>query len=143
MVVVLTALVVLFAVKLGIDVFPLGTNPIFGFGLFQVNWVAFPRRTILGLVSPLHNVTFAGAIAVGSGLTVIRRVSGIPLQTSEPVLSCGMTLIEPKIGLSEAFCALNELIFPVPEAAKPILGLLLVQLNVFAEPLKLTPPKLL
>ena len=50
------------------------------------------------------------------------KVKAVPVQ----LLAVGVTVMVAVTGVSVAFVAVNELIFPVPLAAKPIEVLLLV-----------------
>ena len=59
-------------------------------------------------------------------MTVIVKVTGVPVQP----LAVGVTVIVAVIGDEVALVAVNEAMLPAPLAAKPIAGLLLVQLNV-------------
>ncbi len=75
-------------------------------------------------------------VAVGTGLTVIVNVWGVPLQA--PPME-GVTVMVAVIGDVPELRAENAAILPVPDAAKPMLGVLLVQEKVAPpEPLKLT-----
>jgi hypothetical protein len=50
---------------------------------------------------------------------------------------CGVAVIVAATGLLPVFTAVKEAILPVPFAAKPIPGVLLTQLKIFAVPVKL------
>ena len=50
----------------------------------------------------------------------------------------GVAVIVAVTGVLPLFCAMNGAILPVPFAARPMVGVSLVQLNVLVEPLKLT-----
>jgi phosphoribosylcarboxyaminoimidazole (NCAIR) mutase len=50
---------------------------------------------------------------------------------------CGVAVIVAVTGLLPVFTAVNEAMLPVPLAGKPIEGVLLTQLKVFAVPEKL------
>jgi hypothetical protein len=62
-------------------------------------------------------------LAIGSGLTVIVKVIGFPLQG----LLIGVTVMVAVIGFGVLFVAVKEFIFPLPEAANPIAVLSFVQ----------------
>jgi hypothetical protein len=82
-------------------------------------------------------VRFAGGVNVGKVfITVIVNVCGVPLQPfNVGVTVIVATTVVPGVPLS----AVNDAILPVPAAANPIDGVLLVQLNVVpAVPLKVT-----
>ena len=63
---------------------------------------------------------------MGEGLTVMVNVSGMPGQPAAD----GVTVIVAVTGALLVLIAVNEGIFPLPEAAKPIVVLLFVQLKV-------------
>ncbi len=79
-----------------------------------------------GIASALHTVIFAGTTAVGVGLTTMLYVDEVPGQ----LLTEGVTVIVPVIGLDPAFVAVNEGTFPVPPEPNPILVLELVHMKV-------------
>ena len=63
---------------------------------------------------------------MGVGLTVMVNVCGMPGQPAAD----GVTVIVAVTGALVALMAVKAGIFPLPEAAKPIVGLLFVQLKV-------------
>lgn len=67
------------------------------------------------------------ALTTGSGFTVIVNVVGVPVQVVPPFVKLGVTLIVATTGALVVLSAVNE-ILPVPEAAKPMLVVVLVQL---------------
>ena len=67
-----------------------------------------------------------GKLTVGVGLIVRENVCTGPVQ----VLETADTLINAVIGAVVTFTPANEAIFPDPDAAKPIEGVLFVQLKV-------------
>lgn len=72
-----------------------------------------------------HTVCDEGAAtALGVGLTVIVNVLGVPVQ--EP--DTGVTVMVAVTGAVPAFTAVKAGILPVPDAARPMDGVLLVQL---------------
>jgi hypothetical protein len=73
-------------------------------------------------------------VNTGVGFTVIVNVVVVPVQP----LYTGVIVIVAVTGLTPGFSAVNEAIFPVPLAARPIDGVSLVQLYCVATPLKLT-----
>jgi len=76
----------------------------------------------------------AGVTATaGDGLTVMVKVIGVPVQT--PVT--GVTVMEALTAAAVVFIAVKEAILPLPEAARPIPGLLFTQLNAAAVPEKM------
>jgi len=66
---------------------------------------------------------------VGTGLTVIVKVAGTPLQTMLPMVAAGVTVIVPVKGDVPAFVAIKDEMSAVPLAANPIDVLSFVQLN--------------
>jgi hypothetical protein len=64
---------------------------------------------------------------------------GVPVQICPAKLKVGVTVIVAVIGAFVVFAAVNTGIFPVPEAPRLMLGLLLVQEKVVpeTEPVKL------
>lgn len=76
-------------------------------------------------------------VGVTNGLTVMVNVCGVPLHVGE-LPAVGVTVMVAVIAEAVALAAVKEAMSPVPLAAKPILGVLFVQLKVApAEPLKL------
>ena len=71
-----------------------------------------------------HKVWSAGSLTVGIGLTVMVNVCGAPGQP----FAVGITVIVDVTGVVPMLTAENARIFPVPDAARPIVVLLLVQL---------------
>ena len=74
------------------------------------------------------------AETTGVGLTVIVNVRGVPTHVAVPTVKDGVTVMVATIGSAVAFLATKEAILPVPEAARPIAVLLLVQLYVTVPP---------
>lgn len=66
---------------------------------------------------------------VGEGFTVIVNVLDVPVHVVGPVVKEGVTVIVAVTAEALVFMAVNDGIFPVPLAAKPIDVVLLVQLN--------------
>jgi hypothetical protein len=65
-------------------------------------------------------------VGTGSGLTVMVNVITGPVHP----FADGVTVIVPKMGTAPGLVATNDGIFPVPFAASPIAGLLLVHVKV-------------
>tara|TARA_R100000935_G_scaffold42272_3_gene64085 strand:+ start:2717 stop:2974 length:258 start_codon:yes stop_codon:yes gene_type:complete len=65
-------------------------------------------------------------LIVESGLTIIVKVFVDPEQLMLPLLKVGVTTIVAVTGLVPEFVAVKEGIFPVPEDANPIEGLVFV-----------------
>ena len=84
------------------------------------------------------------ALTTGSGLTVMVKVIGVPVQVVPPLTKLGVTVIVATTGALVVLSAVNEML-PVPEAAKPMLVVVLVQLYTVpvVAPLKVTAAVLL
>ncbi len=80
------------------------------------------------------------ATAVGVGLTVIVNVIGVPVQSVPPFRKLGVTVIVAVTGALVALVAVNDAMSPVPLAARPIDGVLLVHVYTVpvTAPLKVT-----
>ena len=84
-----------------------------------------PVKFIVVLNSPVHKVWSPTGSAIGAGLTVITKDSGVPGQPS----MVGVTVMVELIAVSVGLVSVNGGIFPVPLAAnEPIAVLLFVQL---------------
>ena len=122
---------VLVAIKLGILPVPLAASPIDG--ALLVHWkLSAPVGPVVGLVKlitavgdPLHSTWPVTGLTTGAGLTVIVNVIGVPTQ---PVGPTGVTVMVATSGPLVALVVTNGMISPVPDAARPMAGLLLVQL---------------
>jgi hypothetical protein len=121
----------LVAVKDAILPVPLAARPMDGVLLVQLYTIVPPVVGLLNVTAavaaPLHTVWFATAVTVAVGFTVIVKVIEGPVQTTEPLLYCGVTVIVPLIGALVALVPVKPNIFPVPLAGIPIAELLLVQ----------------
>lgn len=97
-----------------------------GLSLFQVNTVPAtgPLMVIAAVDAPWHNVWLAIAFTDGVGLTVIVKLTGVPPQPVE----VGVTVMVAVIGAAVALVATKLGMLPLPDAARPIAVLLLVQL---------------
>ena len=78
-----------------------------------------------------QNVSGPPAVMTGVtvGLTLIRKVTGSPVQVFMPVPVCGVTIMEAVAVFAneKLLIAVNDGILPVPSAARPIDVLLFVQ----------------
>ena len=70
------------------------------------------------------------AMIFAPGFTVIVKVLGVPTQVTPPKVELGVTVIVAVIGNNVGLIAVKPAIFPMPAAPNPIVGSLLVQLNV-------------
>lgn len=74
----------------------------------------------------------------GVGLTVIVKVVGTPLHPTLLLRNCGVTVTVAVTTFVVLFKAVNDAMFPIPEAANPIEVVLFVQLYTFAFPVNVT-----
>jgi len=97
--------------------------------LVQVNTVpaTAPENVMAVVVPPSHIAWLAIALTVGVGLTVIVNVIAAPAQALAVV---GVTVIVAVTGAAVLLIAVKLGILPWPLAARPILVLLFVQLNI-------------
>lgn len=90
--------------------------------------VTLPVSAIV-VIGPEHTVCEAGvAVTIGVGSTVMVNVTGVPVHTVPPLLYSGVTVISATTGELLVLTAENTGISPVPEAGRPIEGVLLVHL---------------
>lgn len=80
-------------------------------------------RAIALLVAPLHNVTLAGAVTVGVGLTVIEKLVVAPLHEIPPPVNTEVTVIFPVMGAAPPLVTTKGAMVPVPLPNKPMEGL--------------------
>lgn len=85
---------------------------------------------------PLHKTWPATGFTTGVGFTVIVNVVGVPTQ---PLTSVRVTVIVATNGPLLALVVTNGAISPVPDAGRPMAGLLLVQLNTVPGKLPTVP----
>ena len=130
MVAVTGVLPVLMAVNDGIVLAPLAPNPIDRLLLVQLYTVPATGPAIVTAVvfDPAHTVWFAIAFTAGVGFTVIVNVIGVPVQVVAPLVYVGVTVIVAVCTTAVALVAVKLAILPVPDAARPIVVLLFVQL---------------
>jgi hypothetical protein len=76
--------------------------------------------------APLHTVWPATVATVGVGFTVIVKLSAVPAHP----FADGTTLITPSIAVTPLLVPVNDAMFPLPAAARPMLASLLVQAYV-------------
>ena len=88
------------------------------------------EKTIAGIESPLQTTIFEMVFTCPLGFIVIVNVFAGPIQFVPPLAKVGVTVIVAIIGLVELFTGVKIGIFPVPEVAKPMLGVSFVQLYV-------------
>ena len=75
---------------------------------------------------PLQSSWSAGWLSCPVGLTVMVKVFVGPAQPTEPLVNVGVTTMVATTGEVPVFTAVNDAILPVPEAARPILVVVLV-----------------
>ena len=78
------------------------------------------------VLAPSQIVVLALHTTVGVGVTVIEKVVGVPVQP----FNTGVTVILAVTAEAPVFVPVKAGMFPVPAAASPIPGSVLVQLNV-------------
>jgi hypothetical protein len=130
------AVVVFVAVKLGIFPVPDATSPMLVVLFVQLYTIVLPIVIgIVGLVNvtavvgeALHTTWLATAVTVAVGFTVYVYVRGVPTQLTPPLVNVGVTVIVAVTGAVVVFVAVKLGIFPVPNAASPILAVLFIQL---------------
>ena len=118
--------------KLGILPVPEAAKPIVVL-LFVQLYVTVPpvvgeTNTTAAVDALAHTVWLDTGLTTGVGLTVIVNVIGVPTQLTPPLVYVGVTVIAAVTGALVALVAVKLAILPVPLAAKPIDGVLLVQL---------------
>lgn len=69
-------------------------------------------------------------IMFGKALTVMVNVLAVPIQFTPAFWKLGVTVMVPLIFPFVVLVVINDAMFPVPEAGKPMPGLLLVQVNI-------------
>jgi len=82
-------------------------------------------NTTAAVDEPLHKTWLATGFTVAIGFTVMVNVMGAPVQPDGVV---GVTVIVAVVALVSVLLVVNDGIFPVPLAAKPMDGLLFTQL---------------
>ncbi len=99
--------------------------------LVQLNVVpvTVPVKLMADTLSSAQTTLFVTLFTVGAGLTVNVNVMGVPVQVLPPLEYWGVTVMVATTGAVPVFLAEKEGMLPVPEAPRPILVLLLVQLN--------------
>ena len=123
----------LVALKTGMLPVPLVASPFAGMLLVHVNVVPAPtglETGVASVTSPLQYIWFKIALTVGVGFTVIVKVSGVPTHP----LAAGVIVISATEGESPVLVALKNGMLPVPLAARPFAGMLLVHVNVVPAP---------
>ena len=125
----------LVAKKDGISPVPLAAKPMVVLSFVQPKLVPLtePVKFTVPVAALLHKTWLAGCTTLGVGFTVIVKLCEGPGQP----LARGVTVIVAITGALVEFVAVNDGIFPLPLAAKPIEVLLFVQLN----PVPLTAPE--
>ena len=106
---------------------PEAANPIPGVEFVQLYWVPVPTKEIAEAVALLQSTTLAGAVTLGVGFTSIVNEVVLPLQLTPPPVNTEVTVTVEAIGAVVPLVAINEAMFPFPEAAKPTAALELVQ----------------
>jgi len=87
-----------------------------------------PVKVTAVVGAPLHTAWLATALTVGIGFTVIVKVIVGPVQVTPALVYVGVTVIVAVTGAPVALVAVKLAMLPVPAAARPMLGVLFVQL---------------
>ena len=82
-----------------------------------------PLMVTAAVLDPAHTVWFAIAFTAGVGFTVMVKLTDVPPQPVE----IGVTVMVAVIGAVVVLVAIKLGMLPVPEAARPMAVLLLVQ----------------
>lgn len=85
--------------------------------------VTGPANVTAVVAAPLHTAWLVTAFTVGVGFTVMVNVPAVP---GHP-LAEGVTVTVEVTGEVPALLALNEAMFPLPAAARPMVASLFVQ----------------
>ena len=88
----------------------------------------FVEKTIDGIEFPLQTSILFTLFIWADGLTVIVNVCDVPVQTKLPFVNEGVTNRVAVIGNKPVLTAVKTGMFPVPDDAKPMLGVSFVQL---------------
>ena len=119
------------AVKVGISPIPLAASPIEGVLFIQAYEVVPIVLVVVKLTevvaNPLQTTWLGGVFTCPPGFTVMVKLFVGPLQPTKPFVKVGVTAIVAIIGAELVLLAVKEGMFPVPLAARPIVGWLLVQ----------------
>jgi hypothetical protein len=112
-------------INAGISPLPEVPKPI-SWLLLQLN-VGIPplaavENIILAWLAPAQSTSLLNAFTAGVGFTVMVKLIGEPSQPDPLVEKCGVAVMVATIGLVPGFTAVNDPIFPVPDAARPISG---------------------
>ena len=130
------------AVNDGIVLVPLAPRPMLVLLLVQLYTVPATGPAIVTAVvaAPEHTVWLAIVFTAGVGFTVIVNVIAVPVQVVAPLVYVGVTVIVATCGVAVALVAVKLAMLPVPDAARPIVVLVLVQLYTVpgTAPVKLT-----
>lgn len=85
-----------------------------------------PVKLTAAVADPTHSVWLATGFTVGVGLTTITKVCDAPVQVMPPLLYTGVTVMMAVTGDNPVFTAIKLGMLPVPVAANPMDGALLV-----------------
>jgi hypothetical protein len=120
------------AVNEGMLPVPEATKPIETLLLVQAYVFVPPEfvepKVIAAIAFPLQTSMLVGFVTFALGLTVIVKVLGEPVQLEPPLVNVGVTVIVAITGELTLLIAAKEVISPLPEATKPMEGVLFVQL---------------
>jgi hypothetical protein len=110
------------AANAGISPVPLAPRPMLISLLVQLKVApAVPVNVTAPVIAPLQTTWLGIAVTVGVGLTTNWNDVGVPVQAP----NTGVTRIVAVTGDAVRLTALNEVMFPIPFAGRPIEGVLL------------------
>ena len=85
-------------------------------------------KLIAAVAVLLHNTRLLIAFTVAVGLTVMVNVMAVPTQLTPPLVNVGVTVMVAVTGATPVLLEINTGMLPLPFAAKPMDGVLFVQL---------------
>ena len=129
---------VFIVIKESMSPVPESRSPIPGLSLVQAYVVVPPVLVVPKItdvvLAVLQTTWLPGWITSPVGLTVMVKDCEGPVQSTPPLVNIGVTMIVATTGAVPVLTVVNESMSPVPEAAKPIEGVSLVQTCVEVPP---------
>jgi hypothetical protein len=103
---------------------PEATSPMPGVELIQL-YVVVPEvlmvvKAMAAVDEPLHTTWLTGIFTCPSGFTVIVKLCDGPLQITEPLSKCGVTVIVATSGVVPVLIAEKGAMSPEPDATSPM-----------------------
>ena len=126
------AVVVLVAVNDAISPVPLAARPIDVVLFVQLYTVpgADPVNVTAVVGAPLQTDWLLTGSTFGVGFTVMVKLISGPVQLTPLLVNTGVTVMVATTGAVPLLIAVNDAMLPLPDAARPIVGTLFVQLKV-------------